>query len=201
MPRSFVINGESMVTVKGGVQASGINHVTQLGLTSDQITVSPKFYNYDFKVNDFGPHVPAEIMSQISEVRIRMALVHFDNEVLRICMNESMAGASFGTLAPAGMTLGRGKPLYVSGNHLVSLSITSPQLLLPWTFPATYIPTPPLEIPLGTERMIVSVEWRAFPYQVPQIPQTLSPSYVSGQTHAIEILSSGAVLWRNTPLT
>ncbi|MCC6425110.1 MAG: hypothetical protein IT447_16675 [Phycisphaerales bacterium] len=199
MPRDIVINGESMVTVKGNAFVSGLRSVSQLGLTSESITVSPRLYHYELKANDFGPNVPAEVMNNIAEVRIFMTLVHFDYQILRDCISESQAGMpTFGALAPAGMTLGRGASLYSSGCHWMSMSISSTDERFPWTFPTAYIPTPPLEIPLGTERSLVRLEWRAIPYKVPQTRPL--GSYRSGVSQVTEILSSGAILWTNEDL-
>ncbi len=198
MARDFLINGESMVTVKGGAHTSGIRNVTQLALASEGIIVSPRIYSHSVKVDDFGPYVPPEVMIQIAEVNISMTLVHTDYDVLRECIAESIGGmTTWGMLSPAGTMMGRGKALYTSGCHWMGLSIASPFMGIPWTFPSAYLPSPPINIPLGTTRMLIQLDWRAIPYVV---MQSGGAPYTSGDSRGIEIQSSGAVLWTHMAL-
>src|ERR1700733_288058 len=133
MPRDFVVNGECLVQVKGGAQfgsGEAICVLSDLGLADSPVVITPTFYHKDILVDDFGPNVPAEVMWNIAEVNIRMALIHYDIDILDICMAEAMGGAPdnspgfefpdgeilspAGTLAPAGALLGNNVPMFSS---------------------------------------------------------------------------------------
>jgi hypothetical protein len=203
MPRDFRINGETLVKVKGGAHLSGhvVGNLTELGLAVDQITVVPKFRHQELKVNDFGPDVPAEVLTMLAEVMIRMNLVHYDHSALDVCIAEAMGGTGdffteAGTLAPAGTPLGAGIALHASGNHYISVNLLSPVLDRPWRFRACYLADQPIEYPLGTKASVVSLTWRCIPYTTFTSVVSLS---TSGQpTVGGEILSSGVVLWDRT---
>lgn len=211
MSRSFVVNGETMVSVKGGLHLSGtpVARLAQLGLSIDQIVVSPNFKHQDILVDDFGPQIPADIMWHIADVNIRMNLVNFDRSVLMTCVRESMAGGmpdlnfNDGLLAPTGSLMGNGVDLLSSGNHFISLNLLSPVLGIPWRFRASYLTSQPLEIPLGVKYSMVMLNWRAIPYQ-PMFPALdsvlcrLGPGRTLANGVPLEILSSGALLWDNT---
>jgi hypothetical protein len=197
MPRDFVINGECLVKVKGGQHMSGraIGDLSELGLSVDAVRITPRFIHADVKCDDFGPDIPAEVRWQLAEVGIRMVLLHYDEDVLDICLRESMGGGNVlgaaGTMSPAGRPLGRGLPLLASGNNYISLNLTAPILDKPWNFPASYLTGPPVEIPLGVGVTAAVCNWRAIPYK---------PLVGSGRTfvlsgHTQEIASSGVPLW------
>jgi hypothetical protein len=92
MPRQYVLNGETLVEVRGGCHASGfpIGVLSELGLAEDQIRISPQINFKDINVNDFGPNVPADLLRMLSSVKISMTLVNYSPEVLDICIAESM---------------------------------------------------------------------------------------------------------------
>ncbi len=190
MARDFVINGESLLTVKGGAHMSGgqIGMLTQLGLATDQVRITPRYFHLDMKVDDFGPNVPAEVMFNLAEVYVNCKLVHFDIAAAAACWGEAMAGGvpsvvpGFpgpvdGFLAPAGSLMGNGLPVLSSGNHYVHLTILSPVLGLPWRFLAAYMTGPPFVLPLGNEKSMMDVSFRCIPY----VPLAV----VSGFTQAV----------------
>jgi hypothetical protein len=200
--RDYVINGETLVKVKGnGALASsgfpGEAALWELGLASEAVRVVPRFSYQDVHTDDFGPNIPAEVMWMLADVRIEMVLVHYDRAVLDACISEAMGGISFpaGAIAPAGQCLGRGLPLFSSGNHYVSLSLMSPVLGVPWRFPASYLDSSPLIIPLGTERTLAHLSWRAIPYRLPAWPGFNPSAIVNNFRSGAEIVSSGIVLW------
>jgi hypothetical protein len=200
--RDILINGESMVTVKGGAHLilSGtlVATLSQLGLSSKEITITPYFVHKDMIVDDFGADAPADVQWKMAFARIRIPFIHVDKTVLGICVGESMGGSVEGTCGPSGTPLGGGWPVFSSGNHLISLNIASPQLQYPWRFRATYMEGQPYEFPVGTNASIVMTNWRAIPYQ----PFLLNGIGTSGSSIVgVEILSSGAVLWDRTPDT
>lgn len=195
MPRDYIIYGETMVKVKGNgalsaTLAGGTDFLAtlwELGLATEGVRIIPRFIHQDIHVDDFGPNIPAEVMCMMADCRIEMTLIHYDALVLDACITESLGSSKFpsGTLAPAGQTLGRGLPLFSSGCHYISLSLAASRLVSPWRFPTSYLDSHPLIIPIGTERTIVNLSWRAIPYK------PLMPNF--GQSE--EIMSSGAVLW------
>ncbi len=206
MSRKFVINGECFVQVKGNGAIAElaknppdplVGSLQDLGLTTESVTIIPRFSHYAVKADDFGPDVPAEILWNLAEVRISMTLVHYDDFVLDAVIAESMCGGVgdgpigvvgwAGQMMPAGTPMGGNKPLYTSGNHYIGLNISSPILGFPWRFPATYLASQPVVIPLGTRRSEVQLNWRAIPYQ-----------FYSGDNKTqplVEIVSSGVELW------
>lgn len=195
MGRDFRINGESLVKVKGGAHYSGgpIAVLSELGLTGGPVHVSLIPNHIDVKTDGYGSRVPAEVLWDLAEVRIKMDLVHYDPGVLDICVDEAMvglgstgnltAGPFAGYMAPAGMPMGAGKAIFNSGNHFISLSVTSPVLRWPWRFRACYL-TEHIEYPLGTQYSQVQLTWRAIPYSPPNVFVN------SGQ-----VSSSGVCLW------
>ncbi len=185
--RDWLINGETMVYVRGGEHlASGAGgSKTELGLSFDEIKVIPKYIHRDVHVDDFGPEIPAEVLSMLAEVNVRMTLSHFDNLMLRIIQAESLGSFNNdGIMPPAGTPLGQNKELYASGCHYMSMQLASPQFGEPITFKTGYLAMQPVVLPLGTSYSKVDLNWRFIPYRP-------IPSIGAGG----EIRSSGAVLW------
>lgn len=217
MSRGFQINGESLLRVKfgshiapgtvpyGAVAVSG--SLYELGLAAENVTVVPRFYHKDMLVDDFGPNIPPEVMCFISDCTITMQLIHYDKGVLDVCMSESMGGTTRfdvlgnpvatpagSILAPAGQPIGAGRNLGASGCHFMGLNILSPVLNMPWRFPASYLPTTPLELPLGTTKTLANVVFRAIPYVSPLLFSNTQNNPIGTQ----EIQSSGVRLWDRT---
>lgn len=211
MARDYFINGTSLVRVKGigslANQDDGDNFgkakLWELGLAQDPIVLSPKFHHKDVFIDDFGPNVPAEVLWMLAEVRITMNLVHFDISVLRKCLANSMGNANAvdafdgsineGEFAGAGIPMGGNKNRFVAGNQYISLNIRSEVVNggLNWRFPTAYLAESPMTFPMGTERTIASLNWRAIPYGRPKI--TLAE--VGATTIPDELVSVGTVLW------
>jgi hypothetical protein len=146
-----------------------------------------------------------------------MALIHYDAPVADTCWAEAMAGglyvtdpfdngttAQAGQLPPAGMMMGRNRPLYSSGCHYISLGIF-PTLSggEGYRFFANYLQAPPLVLPLGTEKSIMDCVWRSIPYRSYRVSGTdplqgALVGTVSGTVFA-DMSSSGAVLWDRRP--
>lgn len=212
--RAFRINGECLVKVKGnGALGDGIGgaKLWELGLSVEQITVIPAFKSKNILVDDFGPDIPAELMWMLAEVAIRMDLVQYDNNAVMACLQESMAGGESteineGVLAGAGRTMGAGLPVFSPGNHYISLNLLSPVLGKPWRFPTSVLSQEPITIPLGTERSVCVLNWRAIPYApLFSTISSLGLGNVSGsftlsgqQYRAIEPKSQGKTLWDRT---
>lgn len=164
MVRDYQINGESMVSVKGPA-GSAISSLTQLGLADSPIQISMNFVHEDIPVDAWGRRVPPETQFMLAECDVRMTLIHYDPGVLDECLRLSMAGApSVGQLPRAGTRMGGGQPRFASGNNFIGLNILSPVAMKPWRFFFSYLAQTPMTYPLGTERSIVSLNWRVIPY-------------------------------------
>lgn len=211
MARDFHINGETLVRVRGGAHltsglvgnAYAIATVAELGLTSEAIQITPRFFHKDINVDDFGPNIPPEVMYNLADVTIRMTLVHYDKWILTTCVAESMGGASTiqrsggeGIVRAAGSLMGNNQTHFASGWHYISLNLASPVEEFPWRFPSCYLSEPPINIPLSTEKSAVALTWRAIPY-TNQTPTTVVDHYFDDRDiiQGSEITSSGAVLW------
>lgn len=241
MARDIIINGESLVRVKFGAHVNdpwinpfypdypttALGDVTpafagttiyNLGLAIGSIKVSPKYSHHDIHPDDFGPEVPAEVLSNLMEASIHMTFVHWDIDVMRFCLAEAHGGeriAGFlgeGVMKGCGIPLGGGKRIWESGNHYVTLAILSEQLGLPWRFPTTYIMGNAI-LPLGTKRSLLDVTWRAIPYVAPflRVPTNTYPDYPNdyvpgGGGPGVSELSSeyassaGSVVWDHEPV-
>ena len=198
MSRSFYINGESMVAVKGTIGSQIIGQgLTQLGLTDSPIVVTPNFKHKDINVNAWGSdEVPTDLQSFMSDCNVRMTLVHFDPNVLVECSQLSLnanPGSAFGTMPRTGLTMGGNAARFGVGNNYIGLNILSPIAGVPWRFLYAYLTGPPFTWPLGTERSLVTLNWRAICYtNDPFGGGTAQPGTVAGTG------SQGAILWDNT---
>jgi hypothetical protein len=198
MARDFFINGETMVSVKGRSD-SDISAITQLGLSDSQIRVTLDFRHLDLNVNAWG-EMPADVQWMLAGANISMTLVHFDRAVLDVCLMESMGGVpngAVGGMNRAGQRLGNNAPRFaaggVNGNHLIGLNLSSTVGAKPWRFFYTYLAAPPMEFPLGNERSIIVLNWRAIPYtQDPWGGSSSQPNTVAGTG------AQGALLWDHT---
>lgn len=218
MPRDYYINGETLVRVRFGDQVpSSISNIdclggnctnlSELGLTSESIQITPNYYHRDIHIDDFGREVPAEVMAMLSDCNIQMTLIHYDPDILDVCLSESLGGSALGyavrtdgTLAPAGSMLGGYKGFLTSGYHFISLNLVpgtnfvgGANEALDWRFPAAYLTGPPMRLPLGTKKSLTVLNWRAIPYPRPQFSITIRPG--GSTVTQKELVSSGVILW------
>ena len=203
MARQYVINGETLVSVwilDPTTQNPTIHVMAELGLAEKNVTITPKYYHKDINVDDFGPNVPADVLAMIAECQITMTLVNFDTTVLDKCLSESIGGGTAGTMPGAGIPMGGGLPLTNKNNHYIGLYLASPILEQPWYFPSSYMPNPPMEFPIGTEKTLAKLTWRAIPYKAPDPNvNSLSTSGVSVTINTFgDVQSSGAILWQRS---
>lgn len=184
MARDFVINGPTLVMVKGSEGNENLISLAELGLAQEGVRVVPRFYHQDTHVDDFGPDCPADVLWDLAEVTVHMTLIHYDDAILTACVNESMGGAvTEGTLVRGGTPLGGGHALFDSSCHFISLNLTSPALGRPWRFPGSFLTGEPVEFALGTEKTAAVLRWRCIPYGRPE-------SGLGG-----EVRSRNQVLW------
>ncbi|MDE2098088.1 MAG: hypothetical protein KGL39_12615 [Patescibacteria group bacterium] len=175
MARDWFINGESLVFVKSHNITVGTttNNLTELGLSEGPIKIRPNFFHQDLTLDAWGGEVPAEVQVFLTDVDITMSLVHFDRSVLDSCLLESIGGPSaIGQTTRAGSRLGY-NPITAgtlppgrkdSTYHYIDLFIASPVASKPWHFFYTYLTGPPMDFPLGTEKSIVHLNWKAIPW-------------------------------------
>lgn len=191
MSRSFQIPGECMVLVKGNVNSS-IASLSQLGLSEDSVNVSYSYKFTDIKVNAWGNgSVPPEEQCFLAEVTVSMGLVHFDPVVLAECVRLGLAGAPVeGQMPRTGALMGNGAARFAAGNNYIGLNLTSPVANLPYRFWYARLANDPFKAPMGTERQVVSLNWRIIAYSNdPWGGGTAQPNTVAGTG------SLGAVLW------
>ena len=157
-----------MVYVRGGA-TSAIPATVQLGLSADPIQITLEYKHLDVTVNAWSPErFAAEIQTFQANASVGMTLVHFDRSVLSACVTESLGGNSAtqgeGTMARAGTRMGGNVAQFAAGNHFIGLQIASPVGQLPWRFWYAYLSEPPMEFPLGTERSLVKLRWKAITF-------------------------------------
>lgn len=161
MARGFVINGETMVAVKSSNFA-----FTNLGLAEGPVTMTFDFRHKDVSLDAWGGEIPNDVQFKLAAVNINMTLIHYDPAVLDACIANSMGGAAtVGTVGRAGTLLGgNGIARFATGNYYIGLNLASPVLGKPYCFLYAYLTQQPVSIPLGTEKSLVTCNWRAIPY-------------------------------------
>ncbi len=87
-----------------------------------------------------------------------------DRDVLDVCLNEARAAPVVGQMGRAGQRLGNNSARFSATNRLIGLNMTSPVAAKPWRFYFTYLSAQPMVFPLGTERSLVQLQWRAIPF-------------------------------------
>lgn len=200
MARDFQINGEALILVKFGEHiptqtpfatgGDGTSNLSELGLASDSIRISPNLKHKGVFTDDFGPDLPVEIMALMLDVSVDMTLIHYDDDILDACLAESTGadGNIFaaGVPALAGTLLGNNRTLLASGCHFMSLNIRSPILNKPYRFRSAFLTSPPLEFPIGTTKTAVKLSWKAIPYTTPTV------------SYSGEVRGASAVIWDRT---
>lgn len=165
MARAYYVNQESLVKVKAGAHvtspaAMSGGGVVVLGVAETGIEVTPG-YDYHEVLTDRGGTKPCEIMTTMYDVRVKMNLIHFDLDILRVCEDQALGKASLTAAdGKAGYLLGNNLSLYASGNYFMGMSIVGS----PWTLPAAFLDQRPYMFPLSTERSRVELNWRGIAY-------------------------------------
>lgn len=162
MARNIFINGETMVYVKGATDTA-LATLQELGLSDAAVNVIPEIFHQDINVDAWG-RAPIDIQILNSVVNIGMTVVHFDATILQACLALSMGSLTLGAVGRSGVRMGGGLARFAPGNSLISLNLASPVGQVPYRFFAAYLTGPPMEFPLGVERSIVRLNWRAIPY-------------------------------------
>ena len=180
MSRDFYINGETLVLVKGRSDC-GIAALSELGLADSPVRISFDFHHADMNVDAWGTDIPVDVQWMLLGANITMNLIHFDKNILDVVVQLSMGAdpvnnnGSLTQMGRAGQRLGNNQPRfgpavgnpgtgYQAGNNYIGLNLTSPVLGKPFCFFYTYLTGNPYELPLGTEKSVVPLNFRAIPY-------------------------------------
>ena len=177
MARDFYIAGEVMVYVKGRSD-SGIANISELGLATDQIRVSPRSSYEDLPVNAWGRGIP-DTQWMLQYVMVTINLIHVDPAILAECMRLSQGGGGNvgqdGVFARAGQRLGNNQARFapsqvapatglLAGNNYIGLNLAAPVNGIPWRFSYAHLADQPADFPLGTDKSVISTNWRVIPY-------------------------------------
>jgi hypothetical protein len=163
MSRDIQVAGATMVWVKGAAGTS-IASLSELGLPDSPIRITPDFRYLDVTADAWG-EAPFEVQYKLASVYISMRLVHVDLSILDTCLQESQGGsAGPGLMTYAGSRLGNNAARFAATNHFIGLNIAAPVNGRPWRFFFAYLVGPPIVHPLGTERSLIDLNWRAIPY-------------------------------------
>lgn len=174
MARGYQVEGEVMVKVKGSSSRPLISSLTELGLASDSIHIIPRYVHQDIYTDDFGTDVAPETMQKMMDCQVFMTLVHYDKVVLEACMREAgcepTAGLAF-SLGPGGQPMGAGQAMFGAKNRYIRVYLVPASLPTsgrPWRFLSCYLNSEPLDIPVGVEKSLVHLSWKAIPYAKPE---------------------------------
>lgn len=182
MTRRYVIHGPCIVKVKGSL-TSTIPVITELGLCSDAIHITERLYHQDIYIDDFGPNVPAAVLTMGSDCLIRMNLVHYDPVLLSECI--ALANARIdGVPGKWGKV---GTPIFSARRGLGLRLNIIPIRERPYRFFSVHLDGNPLEIPISTERSITSINWRALPNK--------AADHIEGRGNVGEIRSENAEVY------
>ena len=163
MTRAFKINGAALVKVKGNISCP-IAALSELGLAQDAIDVTFELRHKDLKVDAWG-EAPPDVQMMLATATITMNLIHYYQDVLAACIREACGGASAeGTMPRAGLLMGGNAVRFDPLNHYIGLNILSPVEALPWRFFTAYLSGNAMRVPIGTERKVIPLTWRAIPY-------------------------------------
>lgn len=148
-----------------GAQGTALANLTDFALTESPMTMTFKFVHSDITMDAAGGVIPVEIQANMTEVIISASLIHTDVAVLQELMRLTMGGGNaFGQTGRAGTLMGGGVARFQPGYKFVGLNLTSPVLNLPWRFLHSYLMSPLGAWPLGTQKSVIPVTFRAIAY-------------------------------------
>jgi hypothetical protein len=182
-----ILNGDGKIVFGDGDQVNGAagsvdddGLLYELGLTLEDIRITIRQYHLPVHIDSYGMEVPAELLTMGAEAYIHANLIHFDRQVLEICLAESQGGAipgiaNAGTMPGAGILMGGGVMPGQSGNHYIELQVI-PQLegigdtpgnrvSRPWRFPTALL-MDRTEMPIGATKISTLTTWVARPFPV-----------------------------------
>lgn len=162
MARQFIVQGETLVQVKGHANSS-ISSLTNLGVSDSPIVVTLTGKHDDIITDPTGSMVPCDIQTFVGEASIVFTMIHYDRAVLDTLYALSVGGTAPGTMGRAGQIMGNGLARLASGWLFVGMNLTGPVAGSGWNFKACYL-ADSYSMPLGTERSATRATFRAIPY-------------------------------------
>lgn len=163
MARSFVINGPTLVQVKGPV-GSAIASLSELGVCDRPITCQLDISKLDIDVDAFG-QIPPDSQVMGGMMTVSTTFVHYDKTILDECLRLGMGGpTTVGTLPQTGTLMGNGAARFAANNYFIGLNLTSPVEGKPYRFLYAEVHGNPFSLPLGAERSLTTVTWRCRAY-------------------------------------
>lgn len=174
MSREYVVHGESLVSVKGTI----FDDLSELGLAEDEIVVTERLYHEDIMVDDFGPNVAVDVLTNMSDVLVRMVMIHYDTTILDYCIAASQASFTNGVMGYCGT------PLFAGGFAIrLNIKCTDER---PYRFFQAYL-IDNVPIPISTKRSAVELTWRCLP---------VSPAvFVQLRGYTTEIVSPNSLIY------
>lgn len=174
MARDFLVNGETMIYCKGQA-GSAIASTQELALAADPVRITLNYYHRDINLDAWGGQVPADTQFMLADATIRFTAIHLDRAIMSECYRLSQCGPSGypGLMGRAGQRMGNNQALFSAGsaatganagNFYITLGLSSPVGQLPWQFFYCYLTGTASEWPLGTEKSMVPMTWRAIPF-------------------------------------
>lgn len=162
MARSFVVQGETLIQVKGHANSS-IASLSNLGVTDSPIQVTMHDNVDDIITDPTGKMTPIDAQTMGGFATINFSIVHFDRAILDALYALSVGGSAPGTMGRAGQVMGNGLARLASGWLFFGMNLTAPVAGSGWNFKACRI-ADSYSWPLGTERSAVAVQVKAIPY-------------------------------------
>ncbi len=130
----------------------------------DPMRITPVFKTRDMTTDAWGDN-PSDIQTFLAEAFISFTLIHMDRVVLDELIRLSMgAAATVGQVARAGTRMGNNVARFAAGYKFFGVQITSPVAAKPWQFFHCMLADNPIEFPLGTEKSMVPIRFRAILY-------------------------------------
>jgi hypothetical protein len=178
MTREYVVHGESLVSVKGAV----FDDLSELGLAEDFIRITPMLFHEDMFVDDFGLHVPADVLISMYYALVKMVLIHYDQDILDTCI-----AACQGSLT-AGVCGFSGTPLFAAGFGIrLNIKCMNER---PYRFYQAYL-MDNVDIPIGAKRTAAELTWCCLPLSV-------DSEFVAKEGYIDEIVSPNSLIWDRT---
>lgn len=162
MARQYVVNGETLIQVKGHSNSS-ISSLSNLGVTSGPINVIVQDSVDDILTDPTGKATPIDAQTMGGIATISFSLLHFDRAILDAIYALSVGGTAPGTMGRAGQVMGNGLARLASGWLFFGMNLTAPVAGSGWNFKACRLGDQ-YSFPLGTERSVVGVTIKAIPY-------------------------------------
>lgn len=189
MARQYHVTGEHMVYVRNWYMPGARNTTdasseeevffVELGMTSESTQITVNYGQTDVYTDDYVPGAPAEVLTGMyRDAFISMTLVHFDEDVLNMCIANAAGSSDAALQGSPGVPMGRWKDVTEEGCFYVELylqpairfgleqGLVTARQEKPWKFFHAYLQGN-WTYPIGAEKSLVKLQWRAVPYYKP----------------------------------